>query len=128
MNDALRQLETLLHNAAAQPPRFPPTSRYNSVATLEHVRADGRSQPYLARRFVPPVEALAAVRELTVVQGDRLDLLAARLLGDAELWWTVADANPTLAPDTLTDAPGQRLRLAAPDGLVGVPAAQLPQP
>ena len=37
-----------------------------------------------------------------MVQGDRLDLLAARLLGDAELWWRIADANPELDPEELT--------------------------
>jgi hypothetical protein len=123
MNDALRQLETLLSNAAAAPPRFPATSRYNGVATLVHTTPDGREIPYLARRFVPPLPAPATLRLHEVVQGDRLDLIAQRQLGDVELWWRLADANPTLAADTLTAVPGRALRVAPPDGLVGVPAA-----
>ncbi len=29
----------------------------------------------------------------TVVEGDRIDLLAHRYLGDANLWWVIADYN-----------------------------------
>ncbi len=116
MNEALRQLEALLSNAAAQTPRFAPNSRYNGVPTLTFVLPDGRSVAYLARRFIP--EPLAT-REWPVVQGDRLDLIAARLLGDPEQWWKQADANVTLKADELTDEPGRRLRVVAPDGFVG---------
>ena len=37
MNEALRQLDALLSNAAAVSPRFPPNSRYNGLPTLTHV-------------------------------------------------------------------------------------------
>lgn len=30
----------------------------------------------------------------TVTTGDRIDILAERFFGDAELWWVIADANP----------------------------------
>ena len=37
-----------------------------------------------------------------VVEGDRLDLLAARYYRDTELWWAIADANPEVFyPDDL---------------------------
>ena len=39
-----------------------------------------------------------------VVEGDRRDLLAARHLGDPELWWRLADANGVVDPRELTDA------------------------
>lgn len=29
-----------------------------------------------------------------VVEGDRIDALADRYLGDPELWWVIAEANP----------------------------------
>ena len=29
----------------------------------------------------------------TVVEGDRIDLLAYKYLGDADLWWVIADYN-----------------------------------
>lgn len=119
MNEALRRLEALLSNAAAAAPRFAPNSRYNGVATLETVGPGGRPIAYLARRFITAPDDLVVVREVVVVQGDRLDLLAARLIGDPEQWWKIADANPTLRPDELTDAPGQVLRIVAPEGLAG---------
>ena len=33
-----------------------------------------------------------------VAEGDRLDLLAHRYLGDARLWWVIADANDIFWP------------------------------
>lgn len=30
----------------------------------------------------------------TVVEGDRIDIIASKLLGDPELWWMIADVNP----------------------------------
>ena len=33
-----------------------------------------------------------------VVEGDRLDLLAHRYLGDARLWWVIADFNDIFWP------------------------------
>lgn len=46
---------------------------------------------------VPPGLDLALVRE-----GLRLDTLADRLLGDAELWWQIADLNPEIRyPDDI---------------------------
>lgn len=37
-----------------------------------------------------------------VGEGLRLDILAHRLLGDPELWWQIADANPeVLYPDEI---------------------------
>jgi nucleoid-associated protein YgaU len=34
----------------------------------------------------------------TVVEGDRIDLLAHRYLGDTRLWWIVADYNDLFFP------------------------------
>jgi nucleoid-associated protein YgaU len=119
MNEALRQLEALLSNAAAVPARFPPNSRYNALPTLTHVFPDGRAVAYVTRRFIPGPETYLAVREHLVVQGDRLDLLAARYLSDPEQWWKIADVNVTLVPEQLTDEIGERLVLAFPGATPG---------
>jgi hypothetical protein len=119
MNEALRQLEALLSNAAAAPARFPPNSRYNALPTLTHVFADGRAVAYVTRRFIPGPENYVAVREHLVVQGDRLDLLAARYLSDPEQWWKIADVNLALVPEQLTDEIGERLLLAFPGAVPG---------
>jgi hypothetical protein len=101
--------------------RFPPSSRYHEVdlATLE--LADGRRIAYLRRRFVPPPEAFAPLRDHVVRAGERLDHVAAVHLGDPEQFWRVADANGALAPEQLTATPGRRIRITLP---AGVPAAE----
>lgn len=114
MNEALRKLEALLSNAAAVPPRFPPNSRYNAVPTLTFTTPDGRTVAYVARRFIPGPENYTLMREHLVVQGERLDLLAAQYLGDPEQWWKLADANNALRPEALTETPGVTLRIAVP--------------
>ena len=38
-----------------------------------------------------------------MAQGDRLDLITARTLGDPEQFWRVCDANDALDPAELTD-------------------------
>ena len=42
-----------------------------------------------------------------VAAGDRLDLIAARYLGDPTAAWQIADANAALDPDELTGAGGR---------------------
>lgn len=112
MNEALRQLDALLSNAAAVPARFPPNSRYNGLPTLTHVFPDGRAVAYVTRRFIPGPEYYLLAREHLVVQGDRLDLLAARHLADPEQWWKIADANVALVPEALTDETGETVAIA----------------
>jgi hypothetical protein len=53
------------------------------------------------------------------VEGDRRDLLGARHLGDAELWWRLADANGVLDPRTLADPVGRVVRVTLPEGVPG---------
>lgn len=114
MNEALRQLEALLSNAAAVPARFPPNSRYNGLPTLTHVFPDGRVVTYVTRRFIPGSGSYLLAREHLLVQGDRLDLLASHYLSDPEQWWKLADANVTLVPEALTDEAGATLAIAVP--------------
>jgi len=93
---------------------FPPTSRYHGVATGRLAGPDGRTLVYLRRRFVPPVERFVDLTTHTVKQGDRLDVLAARYLGDPEQFWRVADANAATNPVGLTAEPGRTLRVPVP--------------
>ncbi|MDF5753124.1 hypothetical protein [Spongiactinospora sp. TRM90649] len=117
-------LQTLIAAGAVPPGGFPATSRYAATPVLTYDPGDGRRLvAYLARRVVPHPERLSTMGEHTVVEGDRLDLLAGHHLGDPELWWRIADANVAAHPDELTASPGRRLRLTAPEGLPGVPDA-----
>ena len=70
-------LQALLQGPA-KPNLFPPNSRYAGIDTGTLNTVDGRTIVYVRRRFVPPPERFALLQEYTVVEGDRLDNLAAK--------------------------------------------------
>jgi hypothetical protein len=119
MTDQTPDLDSVLNPDTVSVPRFPPTSRYAAIPTTTVTGPDGREITYLRRRFVPPPERFAVVREYAVEQGDRLDRLAATHVGDAELFWRLCDANGVLRPDELTDTVGRRIRITLPEGIPG---------
>jgi hypothetical protein len=92
---------------------FEPTSRYYSIETATMTSASGQVLAYKRRRFIPrgPDQLLA---EVLVTQGDRLDIITARTLGDPEQFWRLCDANPILDPGELIAHPGRRIRVARP--------------
>lgn len=101
------------------PSSLPPSSRYASsevASTHEH----GEEVRFFRRRFLPGLAELSITHEHQVAPAERLDTIAAAELGDAALWWRVADANPTLRPAELTEVVGRRLRIAS--------ALALPEP
>jgi hypothetical protein len=104
---------------------FSPTSRYFGIATTTIETADGETRAYLRRRFVPPPENFTTLQEHLVVQGDRIDNVTARYLGDPLQFWRVCDANRAMRPEELTeeDAIGQRIRITLPEGIPGTPSA-----
>lgn len=113
-------LKTVLQAAPLKAHLFPITSRYHGVdvATLE--RAGKEPIAYLRRRFVPPPERFSLLQEHTVTEGDRLDNVAARYLGDPEQFWRICDANNGMHPEDLTREIGRRLRITLPEGVPGV--------
>ena len=113
-------IETFLQLSGLKTSLFPATSRYHGIdaATLE--TADGKIIAYLRRRFVPPAERFTLVQEHTVVQGDRLDNLAARYLGDPEQFWRLCDANGVMRPEELTEVVGFKVRITLPEGMTGI--------
>ena len=98
---------------------FPPTSRYANIDVIEIVTPDGRTLSYLRRRFVPAPENFSLLQTYQVVQGDRLDNLTAKYLGDPEQFWRVCDANNAIRPDELTETPGRKIRITLPEGVPG---------
>ena len=111
-------LQTLLQGAA-KPNLFPANSRYHGVDTSTFATPDGKTIPYLQRRFIPPPENFALLQNYTVVQGDRLDNLATKFVGDPERFWQMCDANAVIDPQTLTDTVGNVLRITLPAGIPG---------
>lgn len=99
--------------------QFPPASRYHGSPTKTHVTPDGRVVVYLARRFCPPPERFSLLREHVVTEGERLDNVTARHLGDPELFWRVADANRAMRPEALVEEIGRPLRITLPEGIPG---------
>lgn len=93
---------------------FEATSRYASIETATLTTADGRVIAYKRRRFLPQGDAMPLLVEVTVAQGDRLDLITARTLGDPEQFWRVADANNAMNPFDLTAEPGRTVRVPVP--------------
>lgn len=102
---------------------FPLTSRYYNLGTLTITAPDGRTVIYLKRRFVPPPERFSLLQEHSVVEGDRLDNITARYMGDPEQFWRICDANRAMRPDELTEEIGRRLRITLPEGIPGLPNA-----
>jgi nucleoid-associated protein YgaU len=93
---------------------FDPTSRYYSLEQARYVIPGGKTVTYVRRRFLPPGENMPLLVEVTVVQGDRLDLIAARTLGDPEQFWRICDANNAMDPLELMAQPGTKLRVPIP--------------
>lgn len=99
-----------------QASQFPPSSRYHDIEIAQFIAADGRSIPYLRRRLLPPPEHFATLFEHHLVEGERLDHLAATYLGDPDQFWRICDANGAFIPSELTDTPGRSLRITLPEG------------
>lgn len=102
---------------------FPPTSRYYGTETATWKAEDGELVVYLRRRFLPAPERFALLFEHVVTQGERLDQIAGKHLGDAESFWRITDANAAMRPEELTEAIGCRLRITLPEGIPGTPHA-----
>jgi len=100
---------------------FPTNSRYQYTGTARLVWPDGSEVVYLKRRFVPQPERFVLLQEHLVVEGDRLDNITARYLGDPEQFWRVCDANRAMRPNELTEEIGRRLRITMPEGMPGAP-------
>ncbi len=95
---------------------FPRTSRYYNIEIVKLVTPDQREIVYLRRRFLPNSSNAAIIAEHTVEEGDRLDNVTARYLGDPEQFWQVCDVNDAMRPEELTEEIGRRMRIAMPTG------------
>ncbi len=96
---------------------FEPTSRYYDIETVKMTVGDAegaRVISYKRRRIIPSGETMTTLVEHTVTQGDRLDNLAARYVGDPEQFWRICDANNVLRPEELTEETGRIIRIGLP--------------
>jgi hypothetical protein len=96
---------------------FEPTSRYYDIETVKITVGDdegARVISYKRRRIIPSGETMTTLVEHTVTQGDRLDNLTARYVGDPEQFWRICDANNVLRPEELTEEIGWIIKIGLP--------------
>jgi len=96
-----------------------PTSRYYAIETTTLKTDAGETVVYLRRRFLPPPGRFALLLEHRVMEGERLDNIAAKYMDDPEAFWRIADANNAMNPTELTETEGRRLRITLPEGIPG---------
>jgi len=90
------------------------TSRYYSIATATWTNSDGEVITYVRRRFLPPLDSIPILATVTTSQGDRLDTIASRTIGQGEQFWRLSDANTPLNPFDSAAQPGERIAIPMP--------------
>ncbi len=93
---------------------FDSNSRYIKTQTASLIDSNGREIAHIRRRFLPRSEDLPLLAEMTVTQGDRLDLMTARAIGDPEQFWRACDASNAMNPPDLTEETGRKIRIPIP--------------
>lgn len=103
------------------PVTFATDSRYYGFGVQYYTAPNGQTITYLARRIVPQPGApnYSTINTYTVRQGDRLDLIAAKYLGDPLMAWLICDANGAMRPHDLVATPGRVLSITTPLGMPG---------
>lgn len=82
-------------------------SRYERMGTYQAVDADGQTVRALAIRFIAPAPAGYFH---TLIEGERLDILAYNFYRNPEKFWLIADANSEMDPSDLLE-PGYQVRI-----------------
>jgi len=114
-------LMAMVQLGVVPPVTFPTDSRYYAFGVQYYSAPNGQVIAYLARRIVPQPGApnFATINQYTVHQGDRLDLIAAKYLGDPLMAWLICDANGAIRPHDLVATPGRVLAITTPQGVPG---------
>ena len=94
---------------------FETNSRYVNIEDAS-IEINGEEKAFKKRRFLPQGDDMTMLQEVRVEEGDRLDMLAARLLGDPEQFWYICDSNNTMHPLELTSNIGSQIWIARPWG------------
>jgi len=73
-------------------------SRYEKLPTVTYTDASGRTIAYVTTRYIAPTVSFIGH---SVIEGERLDLIAYQHFRDAERFWRICDANLATWPDDL---------------------------
>jgi hypothetical protein len=104
-------LQSMVQSAAGSGGPTNPNSRYYGFGVKFYTRPDGVQVAYLQRRIIPQPGIYSSLQNCAIVDGDRLDNLSARFLGDPLLYWMICDANGATDPDDLTAQPGSSIQI-----------------
>ena len=110
-------LAALITSAAGTGAPTNPSSRYYGAQVEQFMLPDGTPVMYLARRIIPQASTYTATQTYVIADGDRLDNLAARFLGDPLLYWMICDANTATDPDELTAQAGRAIVIPLASGI-----------
>jgi hypothetical protein len=114
-------LGNLVKSAAGTGGPYKQSSRYYGAPILTTTGPDGQPVAYVDRRIVPQPDVYTSLQDYVIAEGDRLDNLAAKFLGDPLLFWTICDANGLTDPDELTAQVGRTIQIpvasAVPPGV-----------
>ena len=88
--------------------------RYDNFLFEPTIKLDADKKRRYYNPLLPPTIEKSDTDIYVVTQvGDRLDLLAQQYYNQAELWWIIVSANPSLRKDSLFLEPGIQLRIPA---------------
>jgi hypothetical protein len=111
-------LSALLSAGAIPQTSYAPDSRYYGLAPSTYTTKDGHTIQYMSRRFIPQPGSFATIATHSVVQGERIDVIAEHFFGGPLLYWRLCDANLAVRPDGL-EQPGLLLRVTLAASPVG---------
>ena len=104
-------LASMVKSAAGTGGPTKQSSRYYGTPIETFTASDGTQVVYLQRRVVPQPDIYTTLQDYVVVDGDRLDNLAAKFLGDPLLYWMICDANDATDPDEMTVEAGRTIKI-----------------
>ncbi len=110
-------MQSIVVGAAGTGAPTNPNSRYYGFDVKFYTKPDGTQVAYLQRRIVPQPGTYTSLQHYVVVEGDRLDNLAAKFLGDPLLYWMICDANDATDPDELTSQVGRTTLIPLASGI-----------
>ncbi|MUL63107.1 hypothetical protein BOO86_01410 [Mycobacterium sp. CBMA 234] len=112
-------LAQLLRAGAITSQSFGPESRYYGLPLQSLTTSAGAQIRYVSRRFIPPPTDYAVLQLYRVKQGDRVDVVAAAVLGNPLSYWQLCDANASTQPPDVVAIPGAFITVTLPAGVPG---------
>ncbi len=119
MSGSTDLLQQLLQSGVLQQSAFTMQSRYYGLTVASLPAANGDTISYVTRRFIPQPQNYAVMQRHRVVQGERVDVIAAQSYGDSLYYWRLCDANLATRPEDVTATVGAFINISLPPGIPG---------